>query len=631
MKSPLTACFALICLIGVSETEAFDSLSGKPLNPEEVLDLESMRPTGEWETAEVPDTLDLVEQMGYSINILTNSMDPDQFYGTDMIQFDRRPIERNSSNWDITPKNARQLPMLRQACGSDYNLEIEYNVMKMLLEAIREDGLLYYPYDGNKLKGTSYPQTNATTIFAMLNFHHRDGNPKWLDWIDHLAKGIRSVAIEVEDRAFFPMQAGIDPEGKWHVYTADGSEPTYDPLVEPRIDALGYEGAARAEANRLMSVLAIHYEQTGDEKSLEMAKKILNYALKPGMWAENSDEKRYPGYEHGIWMGHFHNGTQGLNSVLDMALALNDDWLKEFAREYYEHIRRNSIVRLGFSPCWSTPEAYGRPVDLARYPEPCATGDFVVDGVRMSDAGLGDYWDDVDYTVRNHLVEQQITDLERMRQIANVKPGSQGEKILAAFRGGFSHSSPSRVCLTGLGGCCAVNGAQGLYYAWHGITRIDRGVATVNLFLNRATEWMDVESHLPYAGKVVLRNKQAHTAVVRIPGWVDKKTVSTQIERGGEVREVTPPRYSNRMILQNLEPGDSIVVEFDVPIWEDEYTINGDKVQLTFKGSTVIDVSPRDEGDFYQLYRRDHYRANEAPIEEVRRFIPDKTIPLGSY
>ena len=32
---------------------------------------------------------------------------------------------------------------------------------------------------------------------------------------------------------------------------------------------------------------------------------------------------------------------------------------------------------------------------------------------------------------------------------------------------------------------------------------------------------MDIESYLPYEGKVILYNKLAHTALVRIPSWVD--------------------------------------------------------------------------------------------------------------
>ena len=52
-------------------------------------------------------------------------------------------------------------------------------------------------------------------------------------------------------------------------------------------------------------------------------------------------------------------------------------------------------------------------------------------------------------------------------------------------------------------GCCTANGAVGLYYAWHGITRFDQssGTATVNLLLNRAAPWLDVDSWLPYEGR----------------------------------------------------------------------------------------------------------------------------------
>ena len=74
-------------------------------------------------------------------------------------------------------------------------------------------------------------------------------------------------------------------------------------------------------------------------------------------------------------------------------------------------------------------------------------------------------------------------------------------------------------------GCCTGNGVRALYHAWEGITRFAEGVATVNLFLNRAAPLV-VESHLPYAGRVVLRNKQAHTAIVRIPNWGGAQSAS---------------------------------------------------------------------------------------------------------
>src|SRR5439155_18133432 len=71
-----------------------------------------------------------------------------------------------------------------------------------------------------------------------------------------------------------------------------------------------------------------------------------------------------------------------------------------------------------------------------------------------------------------------------------------------------------------IAGCCAGNSPQGLYYAWHGITRFNDGVATINLFLNRAAPWLDIDSYLPHEGKVVIHNKRARTIQARIPYWV---------------------------------------------------------------------------------------------------------------
>ena len=73
-------------------------------------------------------------------------------------------------------------------------------------------------------------------------------------------------------------------------------------------------------------------------------------------------------------------------------------------------------------------------------------------------------------------------------------------------------------------GWCSANGSIGLYYAWESITRFRNGVATVNLFLNRASSWMDVNSYLPYEGKVDLHNKEAWMALVRIPNWVENES-----------------------------------------------------------------------------------------------------------
>jgi hypothetical protein len=47
------------------------------------------------------------------------------------------------------------------------------------------------------------------------------------------------------------------------------------------------------------------------------------------------------------------------------------------------------------------------------------------------------------------------------------------------------------------------------------------------------------------------------------------------------------------------------VLNFPLQEETDRYTINGVKYTVTFKGSTVVDISPREHGNVYQVYERD--------------------------
>ena len=96
------SCMTIAALLVFNISFAPDASSR--LNIDEVLDIESMRPTGERHKAMVPDTLDLVDQMEYSVNILTNSLDPSHAYAVGSIQYDKKP-EIYYPNWDISPKN----------------------------------------------------------------------------------------------------------------------------------------------------------------------------------------------------------------------------------------------------------------------------------------------------------------------------------------------------------------------------------------------------------------------------------------------------------------------------------------------------------------------------------------------
>ena len=153
-------------------------------------------------------------------------------------------------------------------------------------------------------------------------------------------------------------------------------------------------------------------------------------------------------------------------------------------------------------------------------------------------------------------------------------------------------------------------------------------MATVNLFLNRASPWMDIDSYLPYEGKVVLRNKRAHTVMIRIPVWVEEDKVRCFLND----QPVQPPRAGGYWMVQDLEQGDVIRLEFPVPERTDPYTFAGKEYTVSFRGSTVVDISPHPEdSDKYAIYMREGLKASQAPMRQIRRFVADKLIPLGTF
>ena len=269
-------------------------------------------------------------------------------------------------------------------------------------------------------------------------------------------------------------------------------------------------------------------------------------------------------------------------------------------------------------------------------------GDLVAMGVRLSDAGLGDYWDDVDSVVRNHLVEQQLVRADLLEQIRlsspeSDPPGSRppfpGERstedVIARSLGRFAAVSlPSSIPQPHSMGCCNGNATQALYYAWEGTVREQGDTAQVNLLLNRAARLLDIDSYLPYEGKVVLRNKGARRISVRIPFWVSRREIRVRV--GGVDRPLE--WLSNYLVLDGLQPGDELTVTFPIRESTASYTVNANSpdeqaYSCTFRASTMVDISPRDTSPTtYPMYQRDHLRGDEAPMKTVERFVPSKLI-----
>jgi hypothetical protein len=299
-----------------------------------------------------------------------------------------------------------------------------------------------------------------------------------------------------------------------------------------------------------------------------------------------------------------------LRAILEYAVAANDVRLMQFVRDGYEWSRQQVFSRIGFGGgCCGNPRLLGLAVEL-------------------SDAGVGDYWEDVDLYIRNHVTEMQFTpeDIPYLKAL-----GGQAAKdeYINNMMGGFGWVIfKDRRQL-----CCSPHGNMGLFYAWDGTLRYSDGVARVNLLLNRASPWMDIDSYIPYEGKVVIRNKTARELYVRIPLWVDRKAI--RCIRGSKDLPIV---WSGSYIhINRLRPGDVLIILFpmaertekwNVYFWEKPKDMpNPQDYTLKFKGNTLIEISPPlAPGTWLYQVRAEKYKASKAPTMEVLRYVTDQRL-----
>jgi hypothetical protein len=310
----------------------------------------------------------------------------------------------------------------------------------------------------------------------------------------------------------------------------------------------------------VIRALAKYAAMTGDAAALELARKLANFVRQPKMWGTSTEPDGVTGAEKGHFAGHYHAHMASLRGLLEYAIVANDTDLKEFVRSGYEFARNYGLAQLGWFP---------ENASAGQFCEACCTADMVALAIKLTDAGIGDYWEDVDCYIRNQLAEQQLTSKELLEKLAAAspphiaaRPGETDDQVIERNLGGWAgYSALATLPDTWIMHCCTGNASQAVYYAWEGIIRqTDEGVAQVNLLLNRASKWLDVASYLPYEGKVVLTNKTAKRISVRIPAWVPRRDVRCKVDS----RPIGASWVGSYLLFDGLKPGASLDINFPV-------------------------------------------------------------------
>lgn len=607
-----------------------------PFDMSNVFTPEYFAPEGKYYEAEVPDTLDLSERGALAVNGLIDFLDPDQNYEQYQIAFfNVNPPFMAHYNMEAgnQGKIAKGILTNRLMSGEKNKLEEQAKMFNAMIARVNEDGLFYNdlnqgPWVPSITTEDQLAVNTAHVLVAMIDLYQIKPHPKILELIRFMADGMVNLARVEGDYAYYTQVA--PEEGDSH------------------IGVLGYWQQMFYHGKSLRG-LSRAYMLTGDEKYLNLAEKLKNLIMMEKHWQVEAAPKAIVGHERAWFSGHHHSYTSALMGLILYAEATNDPTLMEFVRSGYEYLRNYGIARLGL------------------FGEMCTTGDMIWLGVKMSELGIGDYWEDVDQYTRNMLVEQQITEPERLREAVEEFPDLSPQTIYE-YRYAKDNMTSENVIERNVGCwmsdasnptlirsqtmrwtiCCSGNCPPALYAAWKSIVRCEDGDASVNLLLNRASKWLDVNSYLPYEGKVVIRNKTARRISVRMPRWVDLDSVEATI-KASRSRKATPTRVQGRYLsFSDLKEGDVLTLTFPVRetvetrtlLWkvEDMWPESTDPghnwqppdppnvYKMTFRGNTLVDITPREKGKGFALFLRDELQADEAPMKKTSRYVPPELV-----
>ena len=225
---------------------------------------------------------------------------------------------------------------------------------------------------------------------------------------------------------------------------------------------------------------------------------------------------------------------------------------------------------------------------------------------------------------------------------------------LAGWAGPNDFAGPAHLWLQQ---CCLGNAGRAIYTGFQSIVTKEGDIHRINLLINRSTKELDIDSYLPWEGKVVITVKEPVRLAVRMPEFVRLENVvakvnGQQVDRSGN--------WTGRYVDFRCEAGDSVELLFAVPECSQEFGLPGradlvlkhsvvDKnsgggldvprstketpaatvaeimkpvhYKLTYRGNTVVDIEPK--GTIYPLYERAQMRRGQAPMARYNRYVPN--------
>jgi hypothetical protein len=625
------------------------------------------RYSGETYRDRVPDTFDIAERCRLGVHALTAIADPQADYEIwGAADFFRNPatMVHDFNDWTQNQEGFMEaLPLLRLASGESMNSEVDPAWMRSTLQSIGSDGLFYIPLNGRPWgrlhndgvtpvwqpdgKTTDFKDpavtqfANVSTCQRMIGtmtvYYLRDKNPVWTKTIEAMVRRLNEIAIHKGDYCYYAPGSFV-PNAKC------------DPNVAMPTGSLW----GVSWNTRLIQGLAQYARVTQDEQAIQLARKLTNYALyhsdvfdSDGRWLLDPEFRKAQGFpdyavpdyvreqfsHEGMRLGgHGHGHLIALLALTDFAETTNDQALWQFCKKSFDWTRLPGdeygvSLRVGWIP-----EFY-----LPGYPSADADplADVLGVALKLSDAGHGDYWDEIDRFVRNQFAEQQLTETASLRALSDRSPQKplkqyeSSDRVIERSIGGYGSSVSGNdwalgLASTGIAQCCTGSCTRTLYYVWNRMVDFRDDQLRVHLLMNRASQWADIYSYIPYTGRVDVKMKRGCRNVqLRAPEWIRSSSPELVCNVNGGPRALTwDDRYVN---VGPVKTSDKIVITFPIHEQTVQENIGSVKYTLVLKGNTVISIDPK--GKNVPLYQgRERYRSEQAPLKEVTRFVSRENI-----
>jgi hypothetical protein len=573
---------------------------------------------GERHDALVPDTLDLQDMARLAVNGLTEPTDAEadyEIYWKVCLRSDP-PFMVHEESDIVQAKFMEALPLLRLISGSTQNLHIEKRWMEVLLQMQGSDGIVYMtkigrPWGqsnyGNLPPGDHYtvPWFAGRLLGAMTVYSQLTGEDLWSDAARRLADGLCALAIREGDTARFP----------WHQMGVGGTYVEHDISQAIHNIATYYSWCIQGLAN--------YYRYSRHVPALDLARGLYHWVRDRSnhFGPDGRFLREYPNTDY----THFHGHTMVLLSVLDYGIAGGDRDAVEFAHRGFRYGMSRGECRLG---CFS------EILDGAGYSatEVCELADMIALALKLSAAGVADYWDMADGWLRNLFAESQFRhgmwDAAVHGRYPKQQPPQHGtndrvvERNLGTFGGWLAPNDflPDEAWGWGIMHCCTGNAARAIYYAWEHALTVQDGQLTVNLLMNRASPWVDIDSHIPYAGQVDLKLKKAMDVRVRIPEWVVREDVRCQVGKQPRALEWSG-RYA---CVGSAQSGDTVTLSFPIAERLEHICVEKRGYRAVFRGNTCVAIHP--SGSNAPLFQRQHFRNDTTRWRKDTRFISRQTL-----